>query len=242
MTCLDKIAAPGKKIVLLIDPDKINLQAIIATVHAASESKVSMIFVGGSLMSQDMDIIIKTIKHHTSLPIVLFPGSLMQLSNKADALLLLSLVSGRNPEYLIGNQVQAAPFIRQSQIEVIPTAYILIDGGTVSSVEYMSNTRPIPSNKTDLAVATSMAAEMLGNKVIYLEAGSGAIEPVPKNIIEEVKRNVSIPLIVGGGLNSTSKIHDAFIAGADVVVIGTAIEKSINNLEKLCTSLNSFNY
>jgi phosphoglycerol geranylgeranyltransferase len=233
MTLYDKIAAPGKKLVLLIDPDKLNLSAIIATIHAANETGISMIFIGGSLMGTSIDSTIETIKKHTHLPILLFPGSLLQLSNKADALLLLSLVSGRNPDYLIGNHVQAAPFIKQSGIEVIPTGYVLIDGGTVSSVEYVSNTRPIPANKPDLVVATSLAAEMLGNKVIYLEAGSGAINPVSEKIISEVKKNISVPLIVGGGLDTTQKLKTAFDAGADIAVVGNAVEKNIDILHIL---------
>lgn len=240
MTCLDKISAPGKKIILLLDPDKLGLQKIIATLHAAQEANLSMIFVGGSLTSENIDITIDAIRKHTSLPIVLFPGSLMQLSVKADALLLLSLVSGRNPEYLIGNHVQAAAFIKKSQLEVIPTGYILIDGGNVSSVQYVSNTQPIPSDKTDIAVATSIAAEMLGHKLIYLEAGSGAKRPVPEELIKEVKRSISIPLIVGGGLNTPEKVSAAFNAGADIVVVGNAIEKNIANLQRLTASLDRF--
>jgi phosphoglycerol geranylgeranyltransferase len=240
MLYFDKIAAPGKKLVLLIDPDKLSLQSIIATVYAAIEAGVSMLFVGGSLMSSNIDSTIETIKKHTTLPVLLFPGSLMQLSKKADALLLLSLVSGRNPEYLIGNHVQAAPFIRKSQLEVISTGYILVDGGTVTSVEYVSNTRSIPADKPDLVVATSMAAEMLGHKLIYLEAGSGAHNPVPVNVISAVKQSISIPLIVGGGLNSLEKVNAAFNAGADIVVIGNAVERNLDNLQILASSLKNF--
>ena len=233
MNCYDKIAAPGKKLVLLIDPDKLKLPAIITTVHAANETGISMIFVGGSLMGESIDDTIESIKKHTHLPVILFPGSLLQLSSKADALLLLSLASGRNPDYLIGNHVQAAPFIKRSGIEVIPTGYILVDGGTVTSVEYVSNTRPIPATKPDLVVATSLAAEMLGNKLIYLEAGSGAKNPVPPKIIREVKQNISIPLIVGGGLNTPEKLQEAFDAGADIAVVGNAVEKNIDILHRL---------
>lgn len=222
---------------LLIDPDKLSLQSIIATIHSAVETDISMIFVGGSLMAADVDATVETIKKHTSIPVVLFPGSIMQLSAKADALLLLSLVSGRNAEYLIGNHVQAAPVIRKSNIEVVSTAYILIDGGKVSSVEYVSNTTPIPADKIDIAVATSIAAEMLGHKMIYLEAGSGALNTVSAKMIAAVKRNISVPLIVGGGINTPEKVKAAYDAGADVVVVGNAVEKDISNLEKLSTVL-----
>ncbi|QQS51946.1 MAG: geranylgeranylglyceryl/heptaprenylglyceryl phosphate synthase [Bacteroidota bacterium] len=240
MQCYNIIASPGKKIALLIDPDKLGLQSIIATVYAANENAVSLILVGGSLMSTHIDKVIQTIKEHTRIPVVLFPGSLLQLSRMADALLLLSLVSGRNPDYLIGNHVQAAPFIRQSALEVIPTAYVLIDGGTVTSVEYVSNTRPIPSNKPELVVATCIAAEMLGHRLIYLEAGSGALNPVPPRVISEVKKIVNIPVIVGGGLNSPEKVAASFESGADMVVIGNVVEKNIENLHKIASVLQNF--
>lgn len=240
MKCIDIISAPGKKLVLLIDPDKLSPQSIIATLHAAADVDICMVFVGGSLMSANMDEAVELIRLHTNRPVVLFPGSPMQLSNKADALLLLSLVSGRNPEYLIGNHVQAAPYIKSSNLEVIPVGYVLIDGGKTSSVEYISNTSPIPSDKPDIAVATCLAAEMLGHKLIYLEAGSGAVHPVPVNLIREVKKNIRIPLIVGGGLNSPEKVEAAYKAGADVVVVGNAIEKNITNLELIGQALKNY--
>jgi phosphoglycerol geranylgeranyltransferase len=233
MKCYDKIAAPGKKMALLIDPEKLSIPAIISTVFAANETGVNMILVGGSLMSSRIDSVIEVIKQNTTLPVVLFPGSLMQLSVKADAVLLLSLVSGRNPDYLIGNHVLAAPYIHRAQIEVIPTGYILVDGGNVTSVEYVSNTRPIPADKVDLVVATAMASEMMGHKVIYLEAGSGALNHIPGNVIREVKNNISIPLIVGGGINSFEKASLVLDSGADMIVVGTAIEQNISKLEQI---------
>jgi phosphoglycerol geranylgeranyltransferase len=233
MKCYDKIAAPGKKLALLIDPDKLTVPAIISTIFAANEARVAMIFVGGSLMSTKIDSTIELIKQHTNLPVVLFPGSLMQLSSKADALLLLSLVSGRNPDYLIGNHVLAAPYINRSQLEVIPTGYILIDGGSVTSVEYVSNTRAIPASKIDLVVATALASEMLGQKLIYLEAGSGAINHIPVDVIREVKKNISVPLIVGGGINTGEKASKIIDAGADMIVVGTVIEQNILKLNEL---------
>jgi putative glycerol-1-phosphate prenyltransferase len=240
MTCYKQIIAPGKKLALLIDPDKQNLQSIIATINAANKAKVSMIFVGGSLMSVNIDTVIATIKTHTPLPVLLFPGSLFQLSSNADALLLLSLVSGRNADYLIGNHVQAAPYLHRSGMEVISTGYILIEGGTVTSVEYVSNTRPIPASKPDLVVATSIASEMLGHKMIYLEAGSGAINSVPPSIVKAVRSNVSVPLIVGGGLTTPEKVDEIFQAGADIIVVGTAIEKNIKSLAQIASVLNNY--
>jgi phosphoglycerol geranylgeranyltransferase len=224
------LSSPGKKFALLIDPDKLNVPAIIATVMSANDAGVKMILVGGSLIHNHIDPVIEIIKKNTEIPVVLFPGSLMQLSPKADAILMLSLVSGRNPDYLIGNHVLAAQYIRRSNLEVIPTGYILVDGGTVTSVEYISNTRPIPSNKPDLIVSTAIASEMLGHKLIYLEAGSGAKNHVPIEVIREVKKNISVPLFVGGGINSAEKARQIYQAGADVIVVGTAIE---NNLEMM---------
>ncbi len=218
---------------MLIDPDKLNVPAIISTVYAANEANVKLIFVGGSLINERIDSFIEIIKKNTEIPVVLFPGSLMQLSSKADAILLLSLVSGRNPDYLIGNHVLAAQYIRHSNLEVIPTGYILVDGGTVTSVEYISNTKPIPANKTDLIVSTAIASEMLGHKLIYLEAGSGANKHVPTEAIREVKRNISVPLIVGGGINTGEKVKQVLQAGADMVVVGTAIEKNMDSLMSL---------
>ena len=233
MNCYDKIAAPGKKMAILIDPEKLSVPAIISTVFSANEAGVRMILVGGSLMSTKMDNVVEIIKKNTSLPVILFPGSLIQLSTKADALLLLTLVSGRNPEFLIGNHVLAAPFIHRSQMEVIPTGYILIDGGNVTSVEYVSNTRPIPADKIDLVVATAMASEMLGQKLIYLEAGSGALNHIPAEVVKEVRKNTSVPLIVGGGINTYEKAKLILDAGADMIVVGTAVEEDINKLGQL---------
>jgi phosphoglycerol geranylgeranyltransferase len=229
----DKIAATGRKLAILIDPEKLSVPSILSTIFAANENSVSMILVGGSLMSTRLDSVIEVIKQNTKLPVVSFPGSILQLSPKADALLLLSLVSGRNPDYLIGNHVLAAPYIHRSNLEVIPTGYILVDGGTVTSVEYVSNTRPIPANKIDLVVATAIASEMLGQKLIYLEAGSGALNHIPAEVIREVKKSISIPLIVGGGINTCDKAQQIFEAGADMIVVGTAVEQNLNKLEQI---------
>jgi phosphoglycerol geranylgeranyltransferase len=224
------LSKPGKKFVLLIDPDKYTVHSLIATIYSANELRISAIFVGGSLVSDRVDSTIEIIRQHTSIPVILFPGSLLQLNNKADAILLLSLISGRNPEYLIGNHVLAAPYLKKSGIEVIPTAYILIGHGNPTSVEYISNTRPIPADKFDLVIATAIAGEMMGNKLIYLESGSGASKSLDPELIKEVKRQVTIPVIVGGGIRSPEQIRQLSKVGADVIVVGNAVE---NNLEKL---------
>lgn len=238
MNVLNEICRPGKKFALLIDPDKYSVPALIATLYVAEESKIDLILVGGSLVSDRIDSCIEIIQKNTALPVILFPGSLMQLSNKADAILLLSLISGRNPDYLIGNHVLAAPFLKKSRLEVIPTAYILVGEGNGSAVEYISNTRPIPADKYDLVTATAMAGELMGNKLIYLESGSGAGSPVTPELIREVKRNTGIPLIIGGGIRTPGQVHDISSAGADMVVVGNVVEKDRNILSALVNAMN----
>ncbi|MDA3778814.1 MAG: geranylgeranylglyceryl/heptaprenylglyceryl phosphate synthase [Bacteroidales bacterium] len=222
-----------KLFALLIDPDNYSKTKLIQVIDSANQARVDLIFVGGSLLSNSIDETIKTIKDNTDIPVVLFPGNVLQISSKADAILLLSLISGRNPDLLIGNHVIAASHIKKSKLEVIPTGYILINGGKISSVEYMSNTKPIPADKTDIAVATAMAGEMLGLKTIYMEAGSGAKNSLNIEMIKKVKQNINLPLIVGGGLNTPEEIRNTVNAGADIVVIGTAIENNINILAQL---------
>jgi putative glycerol-1-phosphate prenyltransferase len=224
----------GEKIfALLIDPDQHTELSLENVIERANKTNVDVIFVGGSLLNNDIDKSIELIKANSTIPVVLFPGNLLQISNKADAILLLSLISGRNPDLLIGNHVIASSHIKRSKLEVLPTGYILIDGGKPTSVEYMSNTKPIPSDKQDIATATAMAGEMLGLKYIYLEAGSGAKNTINTEMIEAVSKSVNIPLIVGGGLKSTKDIRLAINAGADIVVLGTAIENNINLLDEL---------
>jgi phosphoglycerol geranylgeranyltransferase len=225
-------------IAVLIDPDKQDYKSVKRTIDICHRCDVGLILIGGSLVSENPEKFISNIKKDTNLPVVLFPGSIMQISSKADAILLLSLISGRNPEYLIGNHVLAAQYIKKSKLEVIPTGYMLIESGNITSVQYISNTLPIPRNKLAIAVATAIAGEMLGLKAIYLEAGSGAINSVPVEIIKAVKNNITIPLIVGGGIITSSQIKDAKIAGADIIVIGNSLE---NNPDKLFKLLNKPN-
>ena len=219
-----------KLFALLLDPDKCDSQHLNKLLSIASESGVSMLMVGGSLVNANVDQFISEIKKCTNLPVVLFPGNALQFSAKADAILFLSLISGRNPDFLIGNHVIVSGAIKRSGVEVIPTGYILIDGGVQTSVQYMSSTMPIPSTKTDIAVATALAGEQLGLKLIYLEAGSGAKQPVPVDVIKAVKSEISVPLIVGGGLRTPEQVKAAWDAGADMVVVGNALENDINKL------------
>ncbi len=215
-----------KKFVVLIDPDKVRLGNMDKVLQNAVDAGVDYFFIGGSLIVNNMlDHCLEQIKEQCHIPMILFPGNSLQLSWKADAILFLSLISGRNPDLLIGSHVIAAPYLKVSPLEVLPTGYMLIDGGASTSVLYMSNTRPIPSNKEDIAVCTAMAGEMLGLRLLYMDAGSGAPNPIPANIIESVSGAIEIPLIVGGGIRSPEKAWENARAGADVIVVGTAIEK-----------------
>lgn len=224
-TLLANITAGRKTVVLLIDPDKHTAESLAHTVDIAHRSAVGFILFGGSLLSHHLSDPLGIIKQHTNKPVFLFPGSLLQLSCQADGIFLLSLISGRNPELLIGNHVQAAPYLKRSGMEIIPVGYILMGQG-YTSVAYMSQTMPIPAAKTDIAVATAMAGEMLGLKAIYLEAGSGADEHIKPETVRAVKDNISVPLIVGGGIRTTPQAQTLFEAGADVLIIGSAAERN----------------
>lgn len=218
--------ANSKEFSVLIDPDKIRLKDVDKIVRLAEEAAVDSFFIGGSLVVNDaLDDIIMRIKKQCNIPVVLFPGSSRQLSYKADGLLFLSLISGRNPELLIGKHVETAPFLKISPIEIISTGYMLIDGGVPTSVSYMSNTQPIPANKDSIAVCTAIAGEMLGLKLIYMDAGSGAENPISTSMIESVSMATDIPLIVGGGIQTPEKASANVKAGADIIVVGNAIEK-----------------
>ena len=222
-----------KLFALLIDPDQHTTESLTNLSKNADELGVDLIFVGGSLLNNDIDKSFELIKKNTTIPALLFPGSLLQITNKADGILLLSLISGRNSDLLIGNHVIASARIKRSNLEVLPTGYILIEGGKSTSVEYMSNTKPIPAEKIDIAVATAMAGEMLGLKYIYLEAGSGAKTSINIKIIKGVKENISIPLIIGGGIKTPNDVKSAFNAGADIIVVGNVIEQNPEILPEL---------
>ena len=218
-------ATGKKKLAVLFDPDKMRLGRMDQAVDNAVECGIDYFFIGGSLVVNNMlDDVLSAVRERCDIPMVLFPGNSFQLSYRADALLFLSLISGRNPELLIGQHVIAAPFLKMSPLEIISTGYILIDGGVQTSVQYMSNTYPIPAHKSDIAVCTAIAGEMLGLKLIYMDAGSGAKNPISTEMIEAVSGAVQTPLIVGGGIRTAEKAAANFRAGADVVVVGNAIE------------------
>lgn len=220
------LQAQHKQLAVLIDPDKQTEETLLRLVKQAENCKVDLFFVGGSLLVEDsFERTVSIIKANSSIPVIIFPGNNYQISDKADALLFLSLISGRNAEYLIGQHVTAAPLIKEHGIEAIPTGYMLIDGGRVSTTSYITQTVPIPSDKPDIAVATAMAGEMLGMKMIYLEAGSGALQHVSVAMISAVKKNISVPLIVGGGIRSGEHAEAVCKAGADIIVVGNVLEK-----------------
>ena len=222
----EKLSNRGKKkFALLLDPDKQDNDSLEQLIDGINQFPPDLLLVGGSLLFEPIDITITSLKLGTKLPVFIFPGNVMQICDRADGIFFLSMISGRNPEFLIGNHVLAAPHLKRYGLEIIPTGYLLIENGRSTSVEYMSNTRPIPFGKHDIAVATALAGEMLGLKSIYLEAGSGASKPVGLEMIAAIRKNISIPLIVGGGITTTEAALQVYDAGADMIVVGTAMEK-----------------
>ena len=221
-------------IALLIDPDKVdavNLESILTKAKAAA---VDLILVGGSLLTDgDLDKTIHLIKSQSELPLILFPGSVSQISTEADGIMYLSLLSSRNAEMIIGQQVTAAPYLRKTNLEVISTAYLLIDSGKQTTASYMSNSNPIPANKPEIAASTALAGTYFGMDIIYLDGGSGAENPVPTEMISKVKDYTEQLLFIGGGVNTIKKAEDAFTAGADVIVVGNRIEQDPNFLTQL---------
>ena len=224
-----RVSRVQKSLAVLIDPDDLDESGLVQCLNRCIENSIDYIFVGGSLVtSNNIHEVVNFVKSYTNIPCVLFPGNAIQISAGADAILFLSLISGRNPELLIGQHVVAAPVLKRSLLEVIPTGYMLVNSGRPTSASYMSNSQPLPNDKPNLAASTALAGEMLGMRLIYIDAGSGADEPISQKVISSVKANISIPLIVGGGLNSKEKIKRAFDAGADLVVIGNGVQKNLD--------------
>ena len=223
-----------KSVALLLDPDKATETSLENILNLARECHTDYIMVGGSITFNNVDNLIDTIKQKTSIPVILFPGNLLQLTRKADAIFLLSLISGRNPELLIGNHVIAAPYLKDVKEKLIPVGYVLVNCGKKTSVEYISQTEAIPCDKPSIVVATALAGEMLGMKMIYLEAGSGASSAVPVNVIRQVRENVSIPVAVGGGIRSEEEVEEIFRAGADLVILGNGCEENPGLLKAAC--------
>jgi putative glycerol-1-phosphate prenyltransferase len=237
---LEAKRANKKLLTILIDPDKTSIESVSRLMDKINKTRITHIFVGGSTVADKVtEELIKNIKQYSNLPIVIFPGDVNQITNKADALLFLSLISGRNPEYLIGKQVEAVAKLKDSKLEIIPTGYVLVESGKETTVQRVSKTKPLSRSIDKLISDTAKAGELLGMKLIYLEAGSGAKFPVNEEIISEVKSNLKTPLIVGGGMRTLTQINNAYRAGADMVVIGTAFEENesfFDELKHLCPS------
>lgn len=227
---LEKFNASQSQFVVLVDPEKATMPWLQELMSASERGDVDMFFIGGSTMNGPVDDVVDFVKRHTDKDVVLFPGSIRQISPGVDAVLFLSLISGRNAEYLIGSHVKAVS--RLGDLEVISVGYILIDGGFVSSTQRVTMTEPLSADNVQLVVDTARASELLGHKMIYLEAGSGAALPVGFQLISAVKKAISVPLIVGGGIRSCSQVHEAYNAGADIVVVGNAFEQDFTLLKR----------
>ena len=237
---LEQKGAGRKSFAVLIDPDKVSTPTLDQTIQLAMEAGVDYFFIGGSLLISDqMDMCIRQVKATCNIPVLLFPGSPSQVCHSADALLYLSLISGRNPEFLIGQHVISAPFVKKSGLEIIPTGYIVVDGGAATTVSYISNATPVPADKADIAMCTAMAGEMLGMKLIYMDAGSGAKKPITEEMIATVSKHIDVPLIVGGGIRDAEKAYLNCKAGADVIVVGNAIEKDPVLIREMAAAIHS---
>lgn len=235
-------AAGQKALAVLLDPDKVEQDALLALLARTRQFPVDLFLVGGSLVvNYAHRDLITTLRQQTEAPIVLFPGNPLHIDSLADAILLLSLISGRNPEFLIGQHVIAAPLLKKSGLEILPTGYMLVDSGGQTTVSYISGTMPLPHDKPDVAACTAMAGEMLGLQLMYLDAGSGARQPVSAPMIAAVRAVVDTPIIVGGGINSGEKAYNALRAGADLIVVGNGIEQNPSLLPELCTIVREFN-
>lgn len=239
---LARMAAKRKSFAILLDPDKVDITTFPDFLEFAVSQQVDFFFVGGSLITHyAIDELVAAIHKYTDIPAILFPGSSLHIDPAADAILLLSLISGRNPDLLIGQHVVAAPLLKKSGIEVLPTGYMLIESGRQTTVSYISNTMPIPRDKPSIAACTAMAGELLGLRNIFLDAGSGALYPVPAETISAVRSVVDTPIIVGGGINSFEKAHNAMEAGADVIVVGNGIEQNSGLLPEIAACVKAFN-
>tara|TARA_B100001057_G_scaffold16849_1_gene15734 strand:- start:2463 stop:3200 length:738 start_codon:yes stop_codon:yes gene_type:complete len=229
----------GKKLfAILIDPDKQKNSDLLLIIKNANESKVNYFFVGGSLLINDnLSDCIKTIKENSKIPVILFPGNAMQINPKADGILFLSLISGRNPDLLIGKQVISAPILKQTELEIISTGYILVDSGKPTTASYMSNTVPIPREKNAIATSTAIAGQYLGMKLIYMDGGSGAEYPITNEMIKQVSNSIDIPLIIGGGICNAKKAIENCKSGADLIVVGNAIEKDYKLIKEISKAI-----
>ena len=238
----DNCAANKKMFAVLIDPDKQNTNQLKSLVDLAHQSKVDFFFVGGSLLTNDsLNQCVSFLKEVSNIPVILFPGNAMQVNKDADGILFLSLISGRNADMLIGKQVITAPVLKASNLEVIPTGYMLIDSGKPTTASYMSNTTPIPHEKNDVAACTAMAGEMLGLKLIFMDGGSGAQNPISNEMIKKVRQSVDIPIVIGGGIDSGKKAAENCTAGDDLIVVGNSIENKPELISEIAQAIHQYN-
>ncbi|GAB3039576.1 geranylgeranylglyceryl/heptaprenylglyceryl phosphate synthase [Spirosoma pulveris] len=243
MTILRDYKLSGRKaFAVLLDPDKVEQDAFSTLLNRTADYPVDFFLVGGSLVTDYAHKeVVATIRRHSNTPIILFPGNPLHIEPTADAILLLSLISGRNPDFLIGQHVIAAPLLKKSGLEILPTGYMVVDSGTQTTVSYISGTMPLPHDKPDVAACTAMAGEMLGLQLMYLDAGSGARRPVSTAMIAAVRKAVNVPIIVGGGITSGEKAYEALKAGADLIVVGNGVEQDPDLLPQLATVVREFN-
>lgn len=241
-TILNNTANNKKMFGVLIDPDKQNVAELIKTIHVCNDANVDYFFVGGSIITKgDMNKTTRLIKENSSKPIIIFPGGPDQISTYADAILFLSLISGRNPDFLIGHQITAAPIIKKTDLEVIPTGYLLVDCGTITTAIYVSDTNPIPHENADIAATTALAGQYLGLKLTYIDGGSGAKKCISTEMIKKTKENLNTPLIIGGGIRTTDAAKKIYAAGADLIIVGNGAEENrslITEIADLKTQIN----
>lgn len=242
MNILELFQRPEKQLAVLVDPDKLSPEQLKETAGRSEEAGVDFLFVGGSLLTSDtLYHCVRILKENSRIPVVLFPGNTYQIARNADAMLFLSLISGRNPDMLIGMHVLAAPYIKLAGLATLPTGYMLIDSGKPTAVTYMSNSFPIPNDKKDIAACTAMAGEMLGLKLIYMDAGSGAEMSIPVEMVSFVKKSIEVPLIIGGGIRSPETLYDILQAGADVAVVGNRFEQHPELIGEFARVVDQFN-
>jgi putative glycerol-1-phosphate prenyltransferase len=238
----DKTSSGIKMFGVLIDPDKQNVADLIKTVQMCNNSAVDYFFVGGSIITQgDMNKTARLIKENSDKPVIIFPGNPDQITNYADAILFLSLISGRNPEFLIGHQVAAAPILNKSNLEIIPTGYLLVDCGTITTAIYVSDTNPIPYENADIAANTALAGEYLGMRLTYIDGGSGAKKCISKNMISLTKSRINGPLIIGGGIRTAAAAQEIYKAGADIVIVGNGAEENRNLIQDIADMKSKLN-
>ncbi len=228
---------------VLIDPDKQDATELIEVIKICNEVEMDYFFVGGSIITHgDMNTTVRLIKENSTKPVIIFPGNPDQISDYADAILFLSLISGRNPEFLIGHQVTAAPIIKSTKLEVIPTGYLLVDCGTTTTAIYVSDTNPIPHDNAEIAANTALAGEYLGLKLTYIDGGSGAKKCISKDMITKTRSALKGPLIIGGGIRTPEAAKEIYKAGADIIIIGNGAEENQNLIVEIAKMKQDFNF